>query len=230
MKFRVNGKRFFIAIALVGASFWLAPCVVAADLSKNSPPAELRAFVRTIDEQIKAEPRVAEHYGQKAQVLEWLGDYLGAVNAFSKNLEFAPDDQVALYRRAENYKKLGQPKEALADYDRLVGAGYKKTFIYSGRAIVRSQLKDFPGALSDAEKAIELSHTDSRGWFAKGCALYDMRSQDRGVACFSEALKLDPNGKEIWSMRSRAYESLGKLKEARADRKQARLLGWTEKI
>lgn len=229
MKFRVTGTRFFIAVALVGASLWMAPFVVAEEIpTANSSPAELRAYVKAMDEKIKAEPQVAKYYGLKGQALEDLGDYAGAVAAFTQKLKLLPNDLKGLFRRAENYKHLGRPKEALADYDKLVEAGHEESDIFSGRALVKTQLNDLPGAMSDAEKAINAERSNARAWFAKGCVLYDLKSPDRGVACFSESIRIDPLLKESWSMRSKANLALGKVNESKSDRKRARLLGWPQ--
>jgi len=229
VQLRLNGKKFFVAVALIGASLLMAPSVVAETaISRNSTPAELQAYVKEIDEKIKSQPHVAKYYGFKGQALELLGDNKGAVAAFTRKLELAPADRVGMYRRAENYKQLGSLKEALADYDQLIANGYEKVFVYSGRSLVKTIQKNFSGALSDAEKAVSLDGRNERAWYSKGVAQFYLKVPDRGVASFTEAIRIDPSSKDSWAMRSDAFLALGKRKEAAADIAKAKSLGWKE--
>lgn len=228
MRVRSNGRKIFLAIALIGASVLMAPSVVAGTvISKSSTPAELRAYIKEVDQRLQMNP-LPKDYGYKGQALEFLGDSAGAVQAFTKKLELAPNDRVALYRRAENYKKLGRHKESFADYNKLVSNGENQSFVYSGRSIVRTILKDPDGGLLDSERAIALDSNDKRAWFAKGFAQFAKKSGDAGVAAFSESIRLDPACTECWEMRADAYSFVGKTKESKFDRKHARTLGARE--
>lgn len=226
VQLRLDGKKLFVAVALIGASLLVAPSVVATDeVSESSKPADLRAYVRKVDELIKQDPQ-AKYYGAKGQALEWLGDHEGAVAAFSRKLKLMPGDRVGTFKRADNLRKLGRFQEALLDYNKLMESGERETFIFSGRSICRSRLKDYKGGLADADSAIALDRGSEDGWFAKGCAEYHSRTGDFGVASLSQAIKIHPKCKECWAMRSKAYAAKGESSKSRSDLERAILLGY----
>jgi len=57
-----------------------------------------------------------EYYFERGEECLERGDYRWALESFSKALEFNPDFEMAYYRRAEVYKRLGKMREAVWDH------------------------------------------------------------------------------------------------------------------
>ena len=65
--------------------------------------------------------------------------------------------------------------------------------LHSNRSVCRFQLKDFVGALEDAEVAIKLRPIWGRGYLRKACALLSLSKTDLAIEAAQEGLKMDPD-------------------------------------
>ncbi|KAJ9092115.1 hypothetical protein QFC21_006981 [Naganishia friedmannii] len=65
--------------------------------------------------------------------------------------------------------------------------------LYSNRSATKTSLKDYAGALEDAERCIEIDSSFVKGHARKGAALHGLGNLEDAVFAYEEGLKLDPN-------------------------------------
>lgn len=85
------------------------------------------------------------------------GDYAGCVARINRALEVDQTLKLAYDNRGACYSALGRHKEALEDLDKAILLYPGRAQTYGTRAGVKVWLKDYTGALADAEKAGELN-------------------------------------------------------------------------
>ena len=186
-------------------------------LNANTDPKILREYVKKSDEIIKAKGGKAEYYATKAQLLEWLKDYRGAVAEYSKALNLAPKNVDYLVGRARSYRRIRFFRKAKTDYDRAISLGDRTSEAYLGRALARLELKDFAGAKGDADCAIAANKEEELAWFAKGSAECELGDLQYSLICLSEAIRLSPRQAVFLFRRSQVYRLLGDKERANQD-------------
>lgn len=83
-----------------------------------------------------------------------------ALAFFTKAIEVEPNNAAIFGERAICYLNLGKVNMALFDMDTAVALQPDYGYRYAARAFVKSNIKDFEGAVKDYEKAIELDPED----------------------------------------------------------------------
>lgn len=101
-------------------------------------------------------------YGLRGETQHRIGRNQEALADYSEALKLRPTDY-GYEQRGELYDELGQPEKALADFDAGLKLAPKNGRLYLYRSDMRLQLKQYPGAIADADKASELSPQSSIG-------------------------------------------------------------------
>ena len=134
------------------------------------------------------------------------GETEKAIADLTKAIELDPKHSDAYAERARAYKQKSFVKET------------RKVTI---SAVDRDKLEQ--KAFVDLTKAIELNPKNDSYYFLRG-TLWSPGEEVKAIADFTKAIELNPKFGEFYLIRSRAYESLGKNKEAKADFDKAREL------
>lgn len=116
----------------------------------------------------------------KASAQMKLNDYESAINTYSKLLLHYPESTADYEKRAELYDKIGETEKAQRDraaieylhwqgkqeseksLSKMIAINPDKKSFYLDRAYYRIQLDNYEGALSDYEKALELTDTENK--------------------------------------------------------------------
>jgi tetratricopeptide (TPR) repeat protein len=75
-------------------------------------------------------------------------------------------------------------------------------------------LRDYVGAVSAYQHALELDNGRSSTWLALGDAFLALEDYAEALRAYEHAMKLDPNDPLAWSNRGTALDALGRHKEA----------------
>ena len=86
-----------------------------------------------------------------------VNDWNGAVLDYSNAISADPSYAEAYYKRSVAYTKLGRFKEAINDQNEALRLNPGILKIYDERAKLRMLVEDYPGAVADFTKAIELT-------------------------------------------------------------------------
>ena len=92
----------------------------------------------------------------------------------------------------------------------------------------KADAKDYYGAISDYNKAIELNPNDADAFHNRGTSKYYLKDYYAAIADYTKVIDLIPNDVVAYNLRGIAKEKLGDLNGACNDWKKAAELGNTE--
>lgn len=134
------------------------------------------------------------------------GDYLHAIADCNQALSmgaYAP----AYYQRGLVRQKIGQYKEALADYNVAIRIDPKHTLAHVNRGWCRRKLGDVPGSIQDFTQAIFIDPTCSQAFSNRAASKVQMGDLQGAFADSNEALRLNPDAaKQVAKVVSKPYE------------------------
>jgi tetratricopeptide (TPR) repeat protein len=171
-------------------------------------------------------PTLAESYTLSGRILFDQKRYPAAVQACERALQAQPGHAAAHLWRAEallGQKKYAQAQTSFDDYLRAARPLPKRdelAHVYLGRGLTRAQRGNYPGAIEDYSRALDLrpdSFTRTyRGWaYLAGNAVQLARHD------FDEAIRLKPDNGDAWSGRGLIDARQGQVHEARQAAEQA---------
>ncbi len=116
-------------------------------------------------------------------------------------------------------------QDALAVYDRALALEPELAIKgYLGRADIKTQLKQYKGAVADFTKAIVLDPYCSDTFKGRGYAYQQLGNDADAIRDFDKALSLDLENTSVYDLRAQSYRKLGKESLALQDRQKAREL------
>ncbi len=130
-----------------------------------------------------------------------------ALSSFDAALALEKDHSVGQRLRAETLFRLGRFEEVIAAFDRYLETGKPLESVYRGRGLARAELGQYPGAIEDFTKALELHPTSEvqayRGWTYLVTDAPKLALRD-----FELAVELDPkNARRVKRPRIRPREA-----------------------
>jgi tetratricopeptide (TPR) repeat protein len=174
----------------------------------------------------KQSPTLAESYSLSGRILFEQKRYQAAVEACELALQAQPGHRAAHLWRAEallGQKKYVEAEGSFDDYLRAARPLPKRAelaHVYLGRGLTRAQRGNYPGAIEDYSRALDLrpdSFTRTyRGWAYLADNAVLMARGD-----FDEAIRLKPDNGDAWSGRGFVQAKEGHAQEADRDARQA---------
>ncbi len=139
-----------------------------------------------------------------------------ALAALDTGLSFQRDHSVGQRLRAETLFRLGRFEEVVQAFDRYLETGKPLESVYRGRGLARAELGQYPGAIDDFTKALELHPTSAvqayRGWTYLVVDAPKLALRD-----FELAIELDSKNGDAYNGRGFAQARLGRHREALLD-------------
>lgn len=117
-------------------------------------------------------------------------DYRGAIAIFDEVIAIAPYLAEAYYRRGLAHTKLGNVREAAFDYNQAIDRDRDRFEYYYARALIRLELKNFPGAFEDVEISIRLKDNYAPAYQLKGIAEQKLARRQAAIASLKKAAEL----------------------------------------
>jgi tetratricopeptide (TPR) repeat protein len=109
--------------------------------------------------------------------------------------------------------RLGRFKEVVDAFDRYLETGNPMESVYRGRGLARAELGQYPGAIDDFTKALELHPTSAvqayRGWTHLIAEAPKLALRD-----FELAIELDSSNGDAYNGRGFVRASMGRYREA----------------
>jgi tetratricopeptide (TPR) repeat protein len=139
-----------------------------------------------------------------------LNDLNGALQDYTLALELDPDYYYAYTDRAKlKAGKFNDPKGAIADYDRAIAIAPEIASYYNARAQIKVNSQDFPAALADMNKAIDLDRNDAF-YRARGYIYRELNYWQAALVDYNMAIELN-------SLDDYSYAARGLLKAQKLD-------------
>lgn len=113
---------------------------------------------------------------------------------------------------------VGDAPGALQAFDRSIELFDGNGFAYERRAGVRMELRDFAGARTDYDRAIDLNPNDARAWHNRGVLRWQHQEDPEGAeADFTQAIDLEPSYARALYHRGTLRDQLGNTAGAAED-------------
>lgn len=175
-------------------------------------------------------------------------DCIEEIKIVKKAIDICSKNPFLFIHLAFAKKDAGDLSGALKDCDKAIALGHEYSYLYRSRANMQSQSKNYPAALYDYEKAINLDKYDEDNYYWRGKTYYEMNNLNTAAADFSRAglILVNKYGKheeidkksEILAYSGACLAQLGKTESALAHLDAALLLNsenefareWRERI
>jgi tetratricopeptide (TPR) repeat protein len=200
-------------------------------LERGDPIRALEDFEPAVRLEAGPGPEKAQDYVEVGRLLERQRRRAEARQAYEAALKVVPGYLEA--QRLLAYLLLGQQgfAEANSAFTAYLDRGPPRAEVYLARGLTRVKLGDYPGAVEDYSRALQM-RPDSKTRAHRGWAYLALEAPRLALADFQEALRLDRDSADAYNGRGIARVRLGRYREAvgdaeeavRRDRKAARSL------
>jgi tetratricopeptide (TPR) repeat protein len=197
---------------------------------------------RCFTEAIKLDPDGCGYYNNRGITFYKRKDYTAAIADFTRAIERKPDLASGYANRGESYALMGNTINAVRDYEKALsldsGRADWKTELEKLQTTSASAMSSLPevcpncGTKTEGAKfcancgtpiaaAPVPSGKSAKDWRNEGRIFYNQKDYAESERCFTEAIKLDPNGAVHYVDRGRAYAALKENKKALNDYNKA---------
>ena len=159
----------------------------------------------------------AETYFMRGNVKYELGDYRGAIAAYSSAIRLKPDLVEAYNNRGTAKALLGQHFAAIADYDTVMRLKPDYALAYYNRGRMKDDLGQHFAAIVDYDTAIRLKPDLAEAYISRGLAKVGLGQYLAAIADFDIAIRLKPDDAKAYYIRGRAKLKLSQHSAAIAD-------------
>lgn len=150
--------------------------------------------------------KLAELYNEKNKFDEAIKMLTAAINR--KN------DGNLYYERAKVYEKKKDLQNQYKDLSKAIELGIKNENIFSQRAFVAFEIKQYESVLNDATILIQQYHTKNyQIYVLRGKTYAELNKGQEAIKDFTKAITLKNNDAEAYYLRAMEYSKMGKTKE-----------------
>ncbi len=185
-------------------------------LERKEPDLALADFDMAIEQELSSSPFHVDDLVERGRLLLARGDTTAALRSFDAGLALDKQHSQAQRLRAEALFRLGRFAEVIAAFDHYLETGKPLESVYRGRGLARAELGQFPGAIDDFTKALELHPTSAvlayRGWMHVVADAPKLAERD-----FNLAIELDSRNGDAFNGRGFVRAGLGRHREAIED-------------
>jgi eukaryotic-like serine/threonine-protein kinase len=193
-------------------------------VERNEPALAIGDFDQAIRHENKTSPFLVDDHVDRGRLLLADEKHALALEAFDAALALQKDHGLAQRLRAETFFRMRRFDEVIAAFDRYLETGKPLESVYRGRGLARAELGQYPGAIEDFTKALELHPTSAvqanRGWTHLVVDAPKLALRD-----FDLAIELDSKNSDAYCGRGFARAVLGRHQEALQDATEALRLG-----
>jgi serine/threonine protein kinase/tetratricopeptide (TPR) repeat protein len=185
-------------------------------LDRHEPAQALGDFDQALAHEDATSPYRVDNYVERGRLLMNGGKPTAALASFDAALALRKDHSLAQRLRAECLFRLGRFAAVIDAFNRYLETGKPLESVYRGRGLARAELGQYPGAIEDFTKALELRSTSAvyayRGWTHLVVDAPKLAERD-----FELAIELDPANGDAHTGRGFVRASQGRRVEALRD-------------
>ena len=139
-----------------------------------------------------------------------------AVDIYTRAIAANPDDETNYYKRGCKYEELGQKELAIADYSKCLELNPMHSGALNNRSMVHWVMNHLDLSLADCNEMIR-KFPGQNHFSNRGLVYASMEQNQKAIADFSLAAKLEPQRPGPYFNRANVYKKIGNFKEAIAD-------------
>jgi tetratricopeptide (TPR) repeat protein len=136
---------------------------------------------------IEIEPKNATFWSKKGYVLDDLGKYEEAVQAYDAAIRLDPYDASTWINKGITLKKIGKYDEAIKAYDKALGLDPKLAMAWNYKGNVFYALDKYEEAIRAYDQALEIDPQYADAWYNKGLALRLLDRASESEAALAQA-------------------------------------------
>ncbi|HIA54322.1 MAG TPA: tetratricopeptide repeat protein [Candidatus Melainabacteria bacterium] len=166
---------------------------------------------------LEIDPELGRAWVKLAECSDAKGDFVSGVKYATKALSVKKPDFEAYHERAGALSNLKRDKEALKDIEMFLKTNprpERKHFVQ--RATIMENLKQYDRAVAEYRRLLKEKYEDQVVYREVAC-LQAMGKQEEAIKTLNELVAHNKQDDTGYLSRARAYESMGKHKEAIAD-------------
>jgi len=190
-----------------------APAVVAT--AEPEAPASARAEPAPVARATQeAAARTADSHLDEGNVYFNVGQYILAIECYSRAIDIQPDLVAAYYNRANARTRLGHYGQALSDYDTALELDATDADALNNRGMLHLYRADYPAALHDFDRALGIDPSDTTIMVNRGLAHLHGGDASSALTDFVAATKADPGDAAAHYGCAQATATLGERETA----------------
>ncbi|PKN18041.1 MAG: hypothetical protein CVU71_10985 [Deltaproteobacteria bacterium HGW-Deltaproteobacteria-6] len=139
------------------------------------------------------------------------------MDVYDKTTEPSPKDAMVYYNRGNAQSKLGNYKQAVADFDKAIVLNPRNAAAFYNRGLTHHKLGNYKQAVVDFDKAIELNPHNAVFYGNRGLVHNNLGNYKQAIADFNKAIELSPNDATVYCNRGIAYSRLDHNEQAISD-------------
>ena len=151
----------------------------------------------------------ADTYFIRGYVNSELGDYKGAIAAYTQAIRLKPADASAYNNRGSAKADLGQYFTAIQDYDTAIRLKPDYVDAYYNRGNAKADLGQYFSAISDYDTVIQLEPDAADAYLNRGMAKADLGQYFTAIQDYDTAIRLKPDYVKAYHSRGIAKGKLG---------------------
>lgn len=170
---------------------FITPSSVPSD-PYNNPSSSSPSYIEESEPNVSAVTS-AYDYLLLADESSDTGNYRQAIQYYTEAIRLDSSflyTDFAYHHRAIAHRKLGQYRQALADYNKAISFSSNNPGLYYNRSVTYYYLKDYKRQIADLSEAIRLDPGHANAHFYRGLAYRRLRDHKRAAADLSVAAKL----------------------------------------
>jgi tetratricopeptide (TPR) repeat protein len=156
------------------------------------------------------------------QVRYWQNSF----TLFDHALNVTDNNYIAYFNRGSVNSRLGNYRQAIADYDKAIEINPLNVDGYNNRGNAYSRLGNYRQAIGDYDKAIEVNPNNIDVYNNRGNTYLLLGNYNQAIGDYDKALSMDPKNAKVYHNRGLAYSRLGNNMQAIEDLKTAARLGY----
>ncbi len=156
---------------------------------------------------VESRKRILLDQGRTQELVQW-GHYSEALTLAKRDHQKNPTHSSTLLTYGTVLAKLQRSEEAIVILNQLLGSELDYAAAWRVRGEVRSQRKDWAGALEDLDRSLALMPEASESWRMKAQVLERLDRPEEALTAYTKALTLEPTDQESLADRSRLVQIL----------------------
>lgn len=153
-----------------------------------------------------------------------VGDFEGAIEAYTSYLATHPDHKKSLYNRGRSFEEVGETAKAVADFETLIELDPKYINAYLSLAKVSYNKRDYNKVLIYTSDAIDLNENSQQAHFLAGRAEHQLGYFDQALESYNNAIAINKDFGEAYLYRGAVRVGQKKMGSACEDFKFAKSL------
>ena len=172
------------------------------------------AAISLIDRAVKANPRNASAFYNRAGILRDMGRLDDALESYDRALALKADHHAALNNRGALLHDLKRYTDAVASFDRAIAVKPDHTDAYSNRGTTLVELGRFADALASFDKSLAIGPAGAAAHFGRGNALAALGRLEDALSAYDSALSLTPYDARILNNRGTVLARMNRHEDA----------------